>query len=233
MAISIVPQGWGEASIQEIFSILRSVHEVFSPCFGSAMNFDDLLIIRALDYPVTYKEYRIILLATADRYWCQYAYQFAHEYCHYQIQDKVPLNLKWFEESLCELASYYFLPLITELWKKNPPYTGWDSYADRFSTYVLNDQKKAESFDLDLASNPTMLKYLAANEYDRGKNAYVATAIMPIFIENPSLWSTVPLLGGIPDDLSFADSLRFWRDRAPDCHQRSIQRISEVFSLEI
>ena len=55
------------------------------------------------------------LLNTSDRYWCQYAFQFAHEIghilCRYKDGDSTN---KWFEETLCETASLYAL----EAWLK-------------------------------------------------------------------------------------------------------------------
>ena len=55
---------------------------------------------------------RIIYLHTRGDFWCQWIYQFAHEYCHHIINGTMTgelSGLMWFEESVCELASMYNL----------------------------------------------------------------------------------------------------------------------------
>lgn len=233
LAILVDPQGWGEALLPDIHQILLSVYRVFIPCFQETMNLHDVLIVHSADHPVTYRSQGVILLSAHDRFWCKYAYQFAHELCHFQIPAKVPQQLRWFEESLCELASYYFLPRISALWKTNPPYPNWRTYADHFTTYVQNDMQKAESFNLSLLDNPSVFEHLNRDEYDRKKNSYVALQLLPIFENASDLWSAIHLLSDIPDGLSLADSLRHWHSLTPEKHRNSIRQILQVFSIEI
>lgn len=233
MTILIDPQGWGEARLPDIHQILHSVYQVFIPCFQDTMNPRDVLVVHSADHPVTYRFQGTILLSAHDRFWCNYAYQFAHEFCHFQIRSSVPQQLRWFEESLCELASYYFLPRISALWKTNPPYPHWITYADNFTTYVQKDMQKAEPFDLNFSNNPPILEHLTRNEYDRAKNSYIALKLLPIFDSAPNLWSSIHLLSDIPDGLGLIDSLRRWHNLAPEKHRCSIQQILRVFSIEI
>lgn len=233
MTIGIDPQGWGEGSTKDISEILNSVYRVFIPYFQDKMNSHDLLIAHSIDHPITYRLHNLILLSAHDRYWCNYAYQFAHELCHFQIPSEVPQQLRWFEESICELASYYFLPRISSLWKTDPPYPSWITYSDAFTTYVQEEKKKNEPFDLNLLTNVSVSAHLVSNEYDRGKNAFIALKLLPIFESVPDLWSSVHLLSSIPEGLSIADSLRYWYNLAPEKHHGSIQKILHVFSFEI
>lgn len=233
MNIIIHPKGWGTASIDDIHVILSSVQCVFLSCFGQSINTSPVNVIHTDGVPYIKRSEHTIFLGTSDLYWCQYAYQFAHEYCHFQILNEVPKSIRWFEEALCELASYYFLPLISLSWRVSPPYPSWLDYADKFTQYVLNDKKKATSFDLDFSSHPSTLSYFSEHEYDRNKNAYIAIKLLPIFADNSLLWSTIPLIGNIPSDLSFPDALKFWHDHSPVLHQKSIQRIIETFSLDL
>ena len=232
MTILIDPQGWGEALLPNIHQVLLSVYRVFIPCFQERMNLSDVLVVHSADHPVTYRSQGTILLSVHDLFWCNYAYQFAHELCHFQIPSRVPQQLRWFEESLCELASYYFLPRISALWKTDPPYPNWRTYADHFTAYVQKDMQKAEPFDLSLVNNPSVFEHLNCDEYDRKKNAYVALQLLPIFESVPDLWSTIHLLSDIPDGLSIVDSLRHWYNLAPEKHHNSIRQILKVFSIE-
>lgn len=224
-------QGWGEAVQGNICAVLESVDRVFRPCFGSSMNTNNLLVIHSDDHPVTYSNHNVILLSARDRFWCKYAYQFAHEYCHFQIGGNVPQQLRWFEESLCELASYFFLPRIGDLWKINPPYPNWKDYAENFREYSIQDQQKAIPFDLALSENPDILAYLIRNEYDRSKNAYVALKLMPVFETNPCLWSAVHIIKSVPKNLTFSESLRCWRDLSPGEFRKDIGAIARIFSI--
>ena len=224
-------QGWGEALTSNICAVLESVDHVFRPCFGPSMNTKNLLIVHSDDHPVTYSDHNVILLSAKDRYWCNYAYQFAHEYCHFQIGGRVPQQLRWFEESLCELASYFFLPRIGDLWKTNPPYPNWKDYAEQFKTYTIQDQQKATPFGLDFSDNPNTLVYLIQNEYDRQKNAYVALKLMPVFEATPDLWSVVHIIKNVPKNLTFSESLRCWRKLSPEKFKGDIETIAQIFSL--
>ena len=66
--------------------------------------------------------YRVIFLSATEAYWCQYMYQFAHEFCHHLINGPMDGNYVssfWFEESVCEMASEYFLMKIAKEWIEN------------------------------------------------------------------------------------------------------------------
>ena len=231
MNIHLDGQGWGEAIPENICAVIGSVDRVFRPCFGSSMNTNDLLVIHSDDHPSTYSHHNVILLSARERRWSQYAYQFAHEYCHFQIDGNVPQQLRWFEESLCELASYFFLPRIGDIWKTNPPYPNWVDYAENFRKYTIHDQQKATPFDLDFSDNPNTLAHLIQNEYDRPKNSYVALKLMPVFESNPCLWSVVHLIKSVPKNLTFSDSLRCWRDLSPKEFRGDIETIAQIFSV--
>lgn len=92
--------------------------------------------------------------------------------------------------------------------------------------------KKHESFDLNLLTNTSIAEYLAQNEYDRGKNAFVAINLLPIFESTPDLWSSIHWLSCIPGGLSIEDSLRYWYNLVPDKHKDSVQKILHVFSIK-
>lgn len=233
MNIHLDGQGWGEARTIDISKVLESVHSVFVPCFDASMRDKDLLIVHSDDHPVIYCQHSVILLSAKERFWCKYAYQFAHEYCHFQIGGGVPQQLRWFEESLCELSSHFFLPRISDLWKMNPPYSNWMSYAEQFRIYSIKDQQKVTPFNLDFSNDPDVLVYLSQNEYDRNKNAYVAISLMPIFEQNPRLWSSVHFIGDIPKHLSFSASLRCWRDLSPEEFRGDIEKIAKEFSITL
>lgn len=235
MIFTIASKDWGCANLKDIAAVLESVHTVFADCFKDKISNKPLIIKRTYDcIPRCQRNESTIYLSAKDRRWVQYAYQFTHEYCHFQIPADVCSRLRWFEESVCQLASYFFLPLLSELWESNPPYPHWKSFANEFTIYVQHDLKKAEFFDLNLSNplNPN-IAYLLQNEYDRPKNKFIASELLPIFESDPTLWSTIYHLGSISNDLHFDAALKYWYHAVPHEHQESIQRIASIFSLSI
>ena len=91
----------------------------------------------------------VIQLTSQDRRWNQYAYQFAHEFCHvlsgYEDLKDNPNN--WFHETICELASVFTLRRMAERWPTHPPqYLYFGGYpgavpfvreSDRWRDYIL------------------------------------------------------------------------------------------------
>jgi len=60
----------------------------------------------------------LVRLNTGDRHWAQHAYQFAHEFGHILANyDEHERRNKWFEESVCEMASLFVLRRMSETWK--------------------------------------------------------------------------------------------------------------------
>ena len=109
MEIIITPGGWGNVELQDICQVLNSVDMAFQPCFGENISRFPVTVIHVQnsDSPYCNRTDRFVYLTTEGTHWCQYAYQFSHEYCHLQIPRKVQSRLRWFEESICELASFY------------------------------------------------------------------------------------------------------------------------------
>ena len=57
----------------------------------------------------------LVRLNTGDRHWAQHAYQFAHEFTHILANyDEHERRNKWFEESICEMASLFVLRRMSE-----------------------------------------------------------------------------------------------------------------------
>ena len=71
--------------------------------------------------PETIKSERLIYVTAVDIYWAQIIFQYSHELCHLLIEEPIPEHFKWFEESLCDLASIYFLYESAEKWPLSFP----------------------------------------------------------------------------------------------------------------
>ena len=143
-------------------------------------------------------------------YWSQFIYQFSHEFCHYMNWGHVVQSMRWFEETLCELASHFFLIKSAEQWVHNAPYPNWNSYSGKLLAYELNSRNEVEPFDISDLLNPSskIIYSLKENEYQRSKNRYIALKLLPLFEQNPALWKIVPFLPDLDDNRTFLENLK-------------------------
>ena len=156
-----------------------------------------------------------IKLSSRNRKWSQFAFQFAHEFCHvlsgYESLRENPNN--WFGETLCEVASLFCLRRKAESWQHTPSFPNWAGCADSLLEYVddrwLRDEAK-------LPPGTTLGQWLFDQEdslrrdaYPRGKNSVVAHPLLPIFEAHPSGWNAVRRLPNATGML--ADYLAEWQ----------------------
>lgn len=123
-----------------------------------------------------------VRLSTGQTYWSQYAYQFSHEFCHILCNyDNDPQRNKWFEESLCELASIFSMRQMADAWKTNPPYPNWKNYAKALRSYADDVFEKNKLPDdtnfVDWFEQHREHFYTHAT--DRPKNRVVARQLLP------------------------------------------------------
>ncbi|MGF1947438.1 hypothetical protein [Enterococcus gallinarum] len=174
-----------------------------------------------------------ILLKTAgSTYYAQNAYQMAHELCHfaafYGIKNE---SFKWFEESICDLSSHFFLNELADFWKNSSDELK-KSYSSNFISYDNLARKKIKKFDLkDLSNlNSETYTYLCEHKIDREMNTYVANKLFPIFRKTPDLWKAIPHLQFADADHDFMRFLRSWRDCSPAETQQGITKIIRHFA---
>ena len=87
----------------------------------------------------------VVRLDTEKTSWCQYSYQFGHEFCHILCGFKPGYEgNKWFEETLCETASLYVMRGMSRKWKTSPPYPNWKDYHDALRDYVDDILRKRD-----------------------------------------------------------------------------------------
>lgn len=203
----------------DVIAVLDSVVQLFSLYFNDVHQHPLTVVCNfpKKEMPETVYEINTIFLNVSPFapdggpgcYWSQFIYQFSHEFCHYMNWGHVVQPLRWFEETLCELASHFFLIKSAEQWIHNAPYPNWSSYSSNLIAYEINTRGNIESFDTsDLLNHSSeVIRSLEGNEYQRSKNRYVAIKLLPLFEENPTLWKIVPFLTTLSDDRPFRDNL--------------------------
>ena len=240
MEITIEPYGWGEARPHDVGALLfdvasqlnRLVREPFAgpirvvpaPCHD---------FIPMIHYRIYRRDPITIQLAARDRSWSQFAYQFAHEFCHalsnYELLRDNPN--KWFHEALCELASVFTLRKMAETWPTQPPYPNWADYVGSLASYadnLLSDQER------QLPPGMSLGNWLSAHEeelrndpYLRLKNAVVAYTLLPIFEHSPEGWNAIRKLPTSAGTL--AEYLAAWHQQVDEADQPFVKRLMGAF----
>lgn len=179
----------------------------------------------------------VVELATSGTYWSQYAYQWAHEFCHVLCGCRGDgRDNKWFEETLCELASIYCMRAMAVDWEKKPPYPHWKSYASSLTGYADNVMAKYEKVDVkELAVY--YQKHRAELRKDstlRPLNGAMAVALLPFFEKEPGHWEAVRYLNKTPakPGISLKEYFSKWKKDAPKKHHGLIDGLIKVYGVK-
>ena len=188
---------WGATSLSTVHAVLKSAFDVLLDAFGKFPDYP-VHVARWSQDPRVFYDYRPyqIRISAHDTYWCQYVYQFSRELCHVMTNfDRHKEHKhKWFEESLCELASLFVLHRLATVWKERPPAEIIDAaeFAPHFRAYaddVGNDIGNVKTDRRDLPQWLTKhIDTLEANPFNRELNRTLAVAPLDRFLEDPSLW---------------------------------------------
>ena len=194
--LTVVNGNWGRVSLASILAVLESAFRMLTSAFSARPDAPIHISRWQQEYPMVVfgqRPYQI-LLSTGDTYWSQYVFQFSHELCHVLtgFERYREHRHKWFEESLCELASLYVLHRLADDWKRQPPPAVYRAaeFAPHHRTYARDrEQQHMASVGDDL---PTWfaenIGELEANRCDRDRTGIVAAALRPRFTQEPSLW---------------------------------------------
>ena len=194
--LTVVNGNWGRVSLTSILAVLESAFRTLTSAFCARPDAPIRVCRWRQDHALVVYDQRPyqIFLSTGDRYWSQYVFQFSHELCHVLtgFERYREHRHKWFEESLCELASLYVLHGLADDWQGQPPAAVYRAveFAPNHRTYALNrEQQHLASVGGDLPTwFAASIGELEANRYDRVRTGIVAAALRPRFIQEPSLW---------------------------------------------
>ena len=235
-------EGWGGAGEADIKAVLASaMQELWR--FFPGRKLESMVVMRGHEGPITHFKRNdlreiVIQLDTEGLYWCQYAYQIAHEFCHVlcAFDEDWKGNL-WFEESLCETASLFVLRRMAEAWEKSPPYESWRSYAPRFKEYADDVMKRrtvvSESRLGDFYRKNQMK--LAADPVDRDLNGAISILLLRLWEAKPEAWEAVTWLNSAPSKPgeTFDAYLAKWKNAAPERWQAFIKDVAGRFGVTV
>ena len=235
---------WGgkETSLRTIAAVLTSAADVLLPAFGRSPDAPIHVAWWSQD-PRVFDDRRPyqIRLNARDTYWSQYVYQFCHELCHVMINfDRYPGHQhRWFDESLCELASLFVLHRLAASWTAEPPpnVTGAAAFAPHhraYAEYLAHQYPRPRQDELPcwLTENVVTLQ---SNRHARALTSTVALILLDRFLADPALWrECVHLNGWDPHaDPTFTDYLHSWdahlREYGPSSRLPAV--IADLFKL--
>lgn len=239
-AISVNPTGFHSYRVDILKVVNSAASELWKHFPGYKL--EPIVITRGSNGPIVlYKRNAlkeiVVELDTQGTRWSQYSYQWAHEFCHiltgYRNDGR---ENKWFEETLCELASIYTMRAMAETWKTNAPYPHWKSYGPHLKKYADNVIKSREK-----VTEETLAQYYKKHEKElrksstlRDLNGAMAVVLLPWFEEKPERWEAVRYLNvtAAKDGLSFQDYMQKWHNDAPKKHQLFIKKIASAYGLK-
>ncbi len=179
-----------------------------------------------------------VRLDTRGTFWAQMTYQFSHELCHILCDYKEnPNPNKWFEETLCEMASLFVLRRSAETWKTRPPYPHWKDYSEALRKYAEERIEPAR-----LPAGKTLAAWhrenaaeLAKNATDRARNTTAATEILPLFEKAPERWESVGALNAGTFDASttFPQFLEAWHSNVAEKHRGFVREVAAKFEVKV
>lgn len=216
--------------VEETMKLMENYFKKSAPAFQLVNNL-------RFDYPETSTTYDEIHICCMDTSWSQIVFQFSHEFCHLLIGNPVPPSMRWFEESVCELASLFFLEKLAIIWGQSG-LLAHPEYAPSLISYRTNRINSVEDLKnpSDLSDPSSAIwKDAIANCYNRNFNLQIAKLLLPVFSKYPQLWETVPLLGRLPaqDSVSFPMYLGIWRILAGDSYKQPLNELASIFHCSI
>ena len=241
-------RGWGDdVKFENIMDLLKNTASHINQYLRSP--FDETIKVYPAPvenyvprvYPESPNGQDIIQLTARNRKWDQYAFQFAHEFCHVLSNYRQLENNKnqWFHEALCELASIFTLRSMAKQWKSNAPFPQWFDYADNLDSYA---EDRLSNPNAQLPEGMSLQIWLLYNEdmsrtsnyqtdVERNKQALVADQLLPLFEKKTTGWNAIrnlPISNGY-----LKDYLMDWYSSVDEEDKQFVKRISEVFGYPI
>jgi len=180
----------------------------------------------------------VMRLSTRQTLWCQYSFQFAHEFCHILCgyDDDYKGNM-WFEESVCEAASLFVLRRMAEAWQHDPPFDHWRDYRNALGEYAqerIGSFKKADRKDLAALFRKHRESLIRDHKF-KAVHQPTAIVLLEMFEEDPSRWESVRWLNSTP--LQRGETLKTyfgnWYAAVPARHRRFVAEVATMFDVDV
>ena len=225
---------FGNTNFDVVLALLYMVDNNMMEAIGQPyFSTRQCLVVPTEDVPMCAKagEQHIIFIATKDDLWCQWVYQFSHEYCHHLIDGSLSgewSDLLWFEETICELSSLYNLNKMICYCANN----GLQRYAPSVKSY-LEDLLTKNSGAYKLNTEGGWYKQYEASlkmeGYNRELYNAIAVLMYPLFVDNPNLWKLILSMGDIRSWTSLEELFNHLEANEDESYSESLGKLRKVF----
>lgn len=217
--VTVENGNWGATSLRAIHAVLTSAAQVLIDAFGRMPDAPIRVAPWSMD-PQVFPDQRPyqVRLSARDRYWSQYVYQFSHELGHVltNFDAHKEHEHRWFEESLCALASLFALHRLAVLWAEEPPAGILDAagFAPNHRAYARamtgRYPRIGRADGRDWFSEH--VSEMEAHPDKRELTGAVAVLLLDAFRADPTLWRNCAHLNGWnpAGDPTFAGYLASW-----------------------
>ena len=256
--IELIEEGFGSFNHAIIPFLLKTVEDFFRQ--QGVIPTKRLVVVRGENEPMccptSDSNIHVIKLNTEGDRWCQWVYQFAHEYCHHIIDGGLTgetSGLKWLEESICHVASYVCLDFF-ERRCASSTISYLPGYAPCVISYLKNllldeGQQLYERYLPDL-NNPLRKVQIPQEEmkpiypyvesradvlattYSMGDYMAIAKKLFPHFYNNPALWRILPHLGDTRKWNSPQELFDYLQVKADDEYRESLEGLKGCLIAE-
>lgn len=238
VAVTVINGNWGLTSLSAVRAVLLSAFGVLVRSFDAAPEAAVHVSRWNRDYPFTVYDKRPyqVFLSARDTYWSQYVYQFSHELCHIltHFDTSKKHRHKWFEESLCELASLHVLRSLATVWKEDPPSEVYEAsaFAKHHLSYAEEVERKTPippQSDLPAWLHRN-IDLLEDDPTRRELNRVVAVSLSADFRQTAALWRDCRWLNrwDVRKDGTFSEYLNSWTDCLREHGRKQEPRAPEV-----
>jgi hypothetical protein len=236
---------WGNASVDDLITVLEcAIDELYSFLDGKVLPNKTVVVKHAstnnIKHPMLSQQTNedTMFLAQANMVWSDFVFEFSHELCHHITDNDYDPNDRfgWLEESFCELSSLFVLRKMHKRWKANPPYKGWDEYADFFAgnaERLITD--KANKLDEPFLT--WLDKYLDLLYHERKSplRMIVAIQLLPVFEATPDLWKCMQYYSQVKytDSATLHEFIEQWKTTLPDYLKQPFEEIEKVLCKKL
>ena len=222
---------WGSYNEYIVFGLIMDIETEFSNILARN-NTKKVYILHKEGNPLCINGIeRIIFLSTKSNRYCQWIYQFAHEYCHHLIDGAMSGEIKgllWFEETICELSSLYHLTRFYEkcsadvILKNQAPLV-----RDYLNDFLYKNQQLVAIFHRESLSQWGDL--LKEPVYHRDLYNAMAVASLPIVLKTPQVWKMILHFGDIRKWNSLEELFEHLLCSATDDYRQSLLDLKKLF----
>lgn len=242
-------EGFGTFNQGVVVMLLNSVREFFTN--AGVESEKPIIIVHDLTGPeccaMPGEDTHLIKLSTGGDFWCQWIFQFAHEYCHHLIDgglDPQAAGLRWLEESICHVASYVCLDNFARICANKPdlcknvkPIVNYlkslmcESGKILYESYMYDVQNPNIFVSIPKECFISLHTYIQEkrskleSEYFMCAHIYISRALFPHFYNNKNLWKILPELKDTRQWTSVKDLYEYLKNQAEDNYRQSLDEM--------